>query len=747
MLSEIIGKCKHSLSFYQCIFVHHKFGQFQILTRQMSIHEETAGVESESTTNSNKNKDKESSEVSWYIDDDETNNGQKEKKEGKNGHPEDRQIDRVGSLGFLYQKSSVDKADVNASCSESAGDQQMLTPAINGVAGHDGNKQPVLAKNSENVKSVGSMDLDNFLLSENSSSAPAAGTSKYSDLHHHALSLDDLEDQNDENESDIPMSEKSTSLVPSLKSTSSSGLVRDDSLEGGDSLLSKGSSDRMSLLSFGSDHSRPISPLSMSDMESLAPLLSPLPPTPEMTYDFEENDFCDNEDTEFSMEPHDSLDTPPLPECAKMVPAEEVLNSKQLKESDQIEAQDDAFVEPIEKKSELLTKPECNDKNMLSKNTSKSSGDVRNGNNYDKTPSGAADETNSVKNLQDANIKELANKHAKSVPIDIGRVKVERGLTQHRKPNNDPKTELVIHDSTKVYDVHDENLNVPGAFIKLGRSTKKTITKSKPFTLTKPEELSKERGPKNPALRSAVVKTETVNQGIEKWKSNLQKPRSKGAKIDDINIVPCRQHSLNPISSRSRRHSSNVIQDPSDQGPAGCSNGAEQTGANNIDNSHTSNSAENFAPGTYTPAEIKPGPETLGPLKQKKRVSRVKSSEHITSSRATVSQSQVVKIEDVKPTKIDRDRTSNVEDAEIPRGKTSDQFKRRTSRFSSSRKVKSSDDPRQLKIGLQGEKEDSTQITAEQIVGKRKRAQSSSSAPTTDEPKTKKVQLSYNMCK
>ena len=94
--------------------------------------------------------------------------------------------------------------------------------------------------------------------------------------------------------------------------------MRGDSLEGGDHLLSKGSLDRISLLSFGSDHSHPISPLSMSDMESLAPLLLPLPPTPEMMYDFEEleneNDFCDNEDTVFSMEPHDNLDTPPLSE-------------------------------------------------------------------------------------------------------------------------------------------------------------------------------------------------------------------------------------------------------------------------------------------------------------------------------------------------------------------------------------------------------------------------------------------------
>ena len=55
-------------------------------------------------------------------------------------------------------------------------------------------------------------------------------------------------------------------------------------------------------------------------------------------------------------------------------------------------------------------------------------------------------------------------------------------------------TEPVIHDSTKFDNVHDKNLNVPGAFIKLGSSTKKTIIKSN--TLTKPEHLTKERGPK-----------------------------------------------------------------------------------------------------------------------------------------------------------------------------------------------------------------------------------------------------------
>ena len=115
-----------------------------------------------------------------------------------------------------------------------------------------------------------------------------------------------------------------------------------------------------------------------------------------------------------------------------------------------------------------------------------------------------------------------------------------------------------------------------------------------------------------------MTKTETVNKGIEKQKSNLQKPRNKGAKIDDINIVPCRQHSHNPISSRSQRHSSNVIQDPSDQDPEDCSSGAKQTGANNIDNPHPSNSAEKFVPCTNTPVEIKCDPETLGLLKQKK---------------------------------------------------------------------------------------------------------------------------------
>ena len=101
---------------------------------------------------------------------------------------------------------SLYKAGVHTSFSEATGGQQMLMPVINVVTSDDGNKQPVLTKTTENIKSIGSMDLD-FLLSENSSSAPAAGTSKYSDLHHHALSLDDLKDQNDENESDIPMSE------------------------------------------------------------------------------------------------------------------------------------------------------------------------------------------------------------------------------------------------------------------------------------------------------------------------------------------------------------------------------------------------------------------------------------------------------------------------------------------------------------------------------------------------------------
>ena len=55
---------------------------------------------------------------------------------------------------------------------------------------------------------------------------------------------------------------------------------------------------------------------------------------------------------------------------------------------------------------------------MLSENVSKSTSEVMNGNSYEKICSNPSDETNSFKNLQDANIKELVNKHAKSVAID-----------------------------------------------------------------------------------------------------------------------------------------------------------------------------------------------------------------------------------------------------------------------------------------------------------------------------------------
>ena len=673
----------------------------------MSIHEENTSVE-------NTDKDDKPDEVSWYIGGDERDGEKRVKNESKIVHPEDRQIDRVGSLGFLYQKTSLDKADVNANCSESSGGQQMLTPVINGVAGEDGNKQPKLSRNtssgSRTVQSTESLDLDNFLLSESSSNGAATGTSKYSDLHHHALSLEDLEDQNDQNESDIPLSETSTSLVPSVKSNYSGGLVRDDSLEGGSSILSKDSSDRLSPSSFRSDHSRPVSPLSMSDTESLAPMLSPLPPTPEMMYDFEEleDDLCDNQDTEFKVEPHDSLETPPLPEYAnRNVSTEESLNTR----TPCNEEFEEAFFKPI-KEDVKITKnsPEQSPlRNILSR------------------PIKVEPNENSCETRTDD-----ANEERKNVLVDSELKKVEPKV--RTKSNGDTKTEQPVLNNTNPL---VDNVKIPGAFIKLGSSAKKTNARSKPAVLTRPYELTKEKGAKNREHRSSGIKPETVNKASEKFKSSLQKSRSKGAKIDDINIVPCRQHSHNPISSRSRKPSNNVIIDPADHsnGPL---KGAEQTGANSFDHSHGGNSAENFTSKTSVSVT-----ETLGPLKQKKRVSRVKSLDRATPLKTSVDQAQgTSKIWEVKPIKTEMGQPHDVEFTDLPKGKTSDQFKRRTSRFPSSRKVRSlgsTDDSSQLQTNLQHHKDDA-QVTTPQAATKRKRAQSSGGVPSA-EPKPKKVWL------
>lgn len=636
----------------------------------MSVHEEgvSGGTESDPEPNKRKKVRRSSSSVSWYLSDEEEAQEapvkvEAEVKHSKIVHPDERQIDRVGSLGFLYQKTSIDKVDIE---NRDDSDQQMLTPVVT-----NGNEQPSLQRKKSCdrlLRSEESLELDSFLESDSlSGMVQTSNNNKYSELHHHAVSVDDLEEMG--NESDVPMSEStSTSLVPSLKSSGDSGLgglIRDDSLE--ESLVSKESSGRISPLSFVSDQSRPVSPLGVSDTESLAPLLSPLPPTPEMTYDFEdlEDDLCDEDDFQMNMDAHNSLDTPPLPEytnSAEDIPetSDDVLDSeaKLSVESSLKETRYSARInsekccEP--NKFEDPTKPDLKRKmSSLSDSVSRlteSSDDVIDSA-FSKVTKLAHVTSRSKEPVK--NTVEIKREPISNTPIGSAKDKVQNSV------------DTVASDSS-----YGLNVNVPGAFVKLGGSTKASSAKPR---LPKLEQVSNKRD-----QQSRGKNLGTFVKGGEKIKAVVQKRRSKGAKIDDINIVPSRQHSHNPVSSRLKKTSETVTQKTQ---LTGATQIGAKTGAT-ADTYNVKNSAAN-----ETNADS--GTLGLGPLKQRKRISRVKSFDQ-----TTVSQTKGSQIASSTQNSKESHRVEVTQDDEVmdlPSGKTSDQFKRRTSRFPSTRKVKSLD--------------------------------------------------------
>lgn len=727
---------------------------FQVLTRQMSIHDETGEV-----ANAGKSvQRKESNEVSFYIGDSESQTEQKPTKESKIVHPDDRQIDRVGSLGFLYQKTSLDKTDVESDVN--AGGQQMLTPVVSGVAGYDGNTQPSLRRESSdkgNVQSAESLDLDNFLKGDSACGGVQTGSNKYSDLHHHALSLDDLEEQNYDNKSDLLLSESSTSLVPSVKSTSS-GLVRDDSLEAASSLFSKDSSDRISPLSYLSDQFRPISPLSFSDTESIAPLLSPLPPTPEMMYDFVEleEDLCDNEENKFDVEPRNNLDTPPLPEyVSNSTPSvSDSLNEQKLEQDNMDNAYNEAantHFKPIVTSREFQPIANC----QIDAKADQIQDSL------DRMKSEELGESDSQKEMNIEIKRSITDENMKKGEVGGSQKFEEKECLQIKPQSNSceevktkgeencAKTEPNMSD--KLMDTSDtvsgnfpqRDYNIPGAFIKLGTSAKRNIAKPKPATITNPEQVYKDNGAQKIMHSSSVKTVATLIKAKEKVKGNLRKARSKGAKIDDLNIVPSRQHSHNPVS-RPRKHSDSrnkslQCQNQDNKNP---SNGAKQIGAHNSrDNVGVCESAEQHDSIVGNFVKFETDSEILGPLKQKKRVSRVKSSDDLIVSKITehqrISKTETnVKKQERKSIEVEVQKL-NVGYAGLPKGKTSDQFKRRTTKFPETRKIKS-----------QGSIDDSSRVeninactsgSPETTVHARKRLRSRGNSVGSEESSRKKV--------
>ena len=706
---------------------------FQVLTRQMSIHDETGEVANDGKSVQRK----ESNEVSFYIGDSESKTEEKTPKESKIAHPDDRQIDRVGSLGFLYKKTSLDKADAESSVN--AGGQQMLTPVINGVAGDDGNTQPSLRRESSNkgnVQSAESMDLDNFLKGDSTCGAVQTGSNKYSDLHHHALSLDDLEEQNYDNKSDLLLSESSTSLVPSVKSTSS-GLTRDDSLEAASSLLSKDSSDRISPLSYLSDQSRPISPLSFSDTESIAPLLSPLPPTPEMMYDFVEleEDLFDKEENEFDMEPRNNRDTPPLPEYVSN-PTQVVSDSPNEQNIEQDNINNVSNATPNTHFKPIITDPEIDTKaNQLHDSVQSMKGEELGESDCQKEKSSKIKHNISHVKMKNGKVglsQECEANECLQIKPQLNSCKEGKAKVKEDSLKTEPNKSEQGMDTGDTIGciIPQRNDNVLGAFIKLGSSAKRNLAKPKPATITNPEQISRDSGAQKKMHSSSMNTAVTLIKA--KVKDNLRKVRNKGAKIDDLNIVPSRQHSHNPIS-RPRKHSDSkdksLLCQEEDNYPK---NGARQIGAHKSESAEHVSIVDNFV-------KFDTDSEILGPLKQKKRVSRVKSADNLNMTKVTEHQRISITETNVKKQEL---RTieaevqkSNVGYAGLPKGKTSDQFKRRTTKFPSMRKLKSqgsTDDSSQVEI-------DNAGTSAIREIHSRKRLRSSDDSVSSEESSRKRV--------
>ncbi len=714
---------------------------FQVLTRQISIHEEGQG----SPRNDSQEKAEDSGgEVSWFLGEEAVSSKASDSEENTESssvvHPEDRQMDRVGSLGFLYQKTSLDKPDAHA--------QQLLTPVI-----LEGNENPADAGVS--------LDLEEFLEAEDTTPQAAPPTRRYSELHHHALSLDDLEQEleDDEEMSEILASDAGSSLVPSLMSGTSGGQFQTDSLDGGSSVVEK-ASDRMSPLSFASEQSRPVSPLSMSDTESLAPLLSPLPPTPEM--------FCDLDDlpedlekelpeVSLDVESHDSLDTPPIPEDAAAeedtielfspvtvdVPNEGVNVNK-------VETKENEKSENTEKPTTKMAREEYNKRTEMP--TTKTATEENNKKQTKKAQKNTAELK--VPTLTEENVAsdpEVAKQVAvptqkdssaeKAVPGEKLKTLPELpfGMPENTAASDSERTKqqenAVMKTDTKPNadeDAFQDAANIPGAFIKLG--TKKRNLKTKPSaTASQP--------PPAKRVRSASPQTvtpSTLGKLKDKMKSNLQKNRAKGAKIDDLNIVPSRQHSHVLYAGRSRKGSSGTA-----------ANTATDADQNKDQQTRVNAEACATKSSVVTPSTSNAAPmnfDFLGPLKSTRRISRVNSSEKLPrcSSSSSIKttdniSNQCVKIETVKCEEKPVNNTGPESElcgyAGLPRLQTSDQFKRRSTRFPKAAPKRSCENA----AGQQVEKCTATQEAKKKGTTKRKAASLGGDLEAVEELKTKKV--------
>ncbi len=840
--------------------------------------------------------------------------------------PDDRPIERVGSLGFIFMKQSIDKEDADDAVRKSS---QMLTPTVSGVG--ESNDPPRLsAKASDSLTTQDS--LDRFLQGDESIPHTVHTGNKYSELHHHALSLDDNRSDTSENPSDA------LALVPSLISSLSEPKTPSDEMtpswptedlledpldrmqppnlddlgvaEEGQSL-----EERISPLSFGSDQPRPITPLSISDTESLAPMLSPLPPTPETPAMIEDPDEGQDgldeiqedildEPLDFEIPQSPPPDQPPCPELddIELAPQPVVLSpipttpqthqgnsgekpevpndsqsrrsldfvdNDQGKDASNLQSNDCGLVDPDEpgvqnnnsgsgdsderrikspiesqdtddikpcvtmneslldqesnldedhRKNEMLsdlvndkkpkalkllrgktqTNPKGSDvmKNKLEniigdigkrvtrrkssdQNKEKASRDndnkdvntTKQDQKLEKVRKNELDKTKEKKRLMQLPkqpLPEIDFDLPKSFGIDtfrqnqksqnLGKDEVDK-MKQKRKSMESPpevpvnqsrsfemdtteqskksqnvckdEFDKVIKESSldeaPVEPLPETDIDLPGAFIKLGNSHAKNKLRQKP--------LAGDRTIKSPPIKSPHDQTNKAVSALVKVKqkgnAQMQKARSKGANINDLNFAPSRQHSLKPVVSSSRKHRAPSVGNKPETAEVKT---ADINSNDMVDKSQEGNTRLSTG-----------NTDLIGPLKKKQRISHVKSSEQVSQIKAKIS---AAKSEPAK----ESTWTSDLGYGGLPKLKTSNQFKRRTSRFSQDAKKKAESsigakqgDNQTAEIGLPEQDAELLKDTKPT----RKRKSMSDQTPseeekTTEEHKAKKVSFMCN---
>ncbi len=671
----------------------------KVLIRQVSVHSESGDAEDtgpEQYDPDQGGKDLTHNEEGGVV--------REKDSQCKTIHPEDRQIDRVGSLGFIYQKGSVDKVDIA---------EQMLTPVVSGIAGEDGSKQPPLGTGAAHahVPSEASMELDRILEGDDGSVRNATPSNRnYSELHHHALSLDELDEDLDLEE--VLASETPGSLLPTLNSpcetverTRSSGFCGAQEEE---------SSDRESPLS----DTPPLSPMCLA--MSIPNALSPLPPTPERM--LETDDLIET----FGDTGLESLDTSSL--SGDTLPVEhqepgelgvkwsvgaetnggvcgDVVGRLDAVESpvDSLETDSgvakEMFVPNDERstptgsvsvrKNEISVPVEVPDlcESLTSAvsetdfKTTDSKAVSHQGNAQTRLPASIASVVRPrPKTLDREGSREMTRSIAAKDAPDEGMV--PPALLRRKMPKSDvvlPTTGIQRSNEILAQSVNDNRLekwntpencyDIPGAFIPLG-AAKKTNVLAKQKTVPGHSEIQA-----STRSRSAAA----LNKVREKVQSNLRKTKGRSANIEDLNVVPTRQQT-HSVSILRPRKSSAPTAAPS---TAILGNSNDEDSCNSRDNiqEHFSTSVDKVesVPSRLDNTDY----SVLGPLRPTKRVSRVKSAERLPALNTEV----LLKAEpkaavDLKATEpsmqlAEEDKAYD----NLPKLKTSSEFKRRTTRF------------------------------------------------------------------